>query len=125
MNPDDLLDMALMMHDALQPELAKAYLDSARSMDRQQKKRSLDDSLVKPLAEEIAEDLKLFDIVVPSICNRCWMPYYKTDIKVDGPMKVKPYCPACEDYGAMLEFPADWVYLVQEWVAEAEADDAG
>ena len=120
MTADELLDMSLAMYDALQPELAKAYLDIARSLDRQQRKKSLDSELVKALAEDIAEELKIAEVVVPAICNRCWMPYYKTDIKVDGPDKVKPYCPGCADLGAMLSFDADWCTEVQSWLDEEE-----
>ena len=120
MTADELLDMSLAMHDALQPELAKAYLDIARSFDRQQRKKSLDPELVKALAEDIAEELEDYEAVVPSICNRCWMPYYKTDIKVDGAGQVKAYCADCEDWEPMLSFDEQWVAEVQSWLDEEE-----
>ena len=75
MDADELLLIAVDSYTDDYPAMAAAYISAAKQVERGRKKKTLDQELIAELQAWIKEHISSQDIV-PTICIKCWQPFY-------------------------------------------------
>ena len=75
MDADELLLCAVDAYNDDYPAMAAAYMLAAKRQERTRKKKTLDVEIMTELQEWIKQHISSQD-VVPTICVKCWQPFY-------------------------------------------------